>query len=71
MFDAHTAQKVAGGDVNSACIFFVTWYGLVTDAADEAVAVHNYIDIFGDQQFHPTDEGVDVNLLVLADDGFA
>ena len=71
MFDTHTAQKVAGGDVDGAGLFFGTCHTLIIDTADETVAVHDHIDVFGNQQFHPTEEGVDVNLLVLADDGLA
>lgn len=71
MFDTHTAQKVAGSDMNGVDLFFGACHSLVTDAADEAVAVHDHIDVFGNQQFHPADESVDVDLLVLADDGLA
>ena len=71
MLDAHAAQKVAGGDVNGVGIHIVALYRLVTGATDETVALHNHIDVVGNEQFHATQEGVDVYLLVLADNGLS
>ena len=67
MLDAHAAQKVAGSDMEGVGILVGALLGLVTRAADETVALHYHIDVGGNEQFHSTQEGVDVDLLVLAD----
>ena len=71
ILDAHATQEVAGGDVDSVGIIFWTLHRLVTGAADETVAFNNHIDVGGNEQFHSTQEGVDVYLLVLADHGLS
>ena len=71
MFDAHATQKVAGGDMNPVGSLVGARYRFITNAANETVAVHHHIDIFGYQQFHAAQESVDVNFLVLADDSVA
>ena len=43
MFDAHPAQEVAGGDVNSAGILVGTCHGLVADTADDCSSCHNVL----------------------------
>ena len=43
-------------------------YGMITNTADEASALHLDIDVSGNKQFDAATEGVDVNLLVLRDD---
>ena len=68
MFDAHAAKKVAGGDVNSACVFIGKGRCLVANATNKAVAFDNHIDILGGQQLHPAEERVDVNFFIFADD---
>ena len=71
MLDVHTTQKVAGSDVDSVSVLVGTSLCLVTGAADETVALHYHIYIGGNKQLHATQESVDVNVLVLADNGLA
>ena len=46
-------------------------YCVIANAADEAMALHLHIDRCGHQELDTAAEGVDVNLLVLCDDGLA
>ena len=71
MLDAHAAQEVAGGDMDGMGILTRALHRLVTGTADEAVALHNHINVGGNEQFHSTQECVDVNLLVFGDNGLA
>ena len=57
--------------MDSASILVWTLYGFVTDPANKTVAIHYHVDILGDQQFHATEERVDINFLVLVNDGIA
>ena len=45
--------------------------GMITDAADETVAFYHDVDMGGYDEFDATAEGVDVDLLILVDDGLA
>ena len=67
MLDAHAAQEVAGGDIKAGRIGYRAPCSLVADPADETVALVNHIDVIGHKQFNTTEEGVDINLLVLLD----
>ena len=46
-------------------------YGMITDTADEAAALHLDIDVSGYKQLDTAAKRVDVNLLVLRDDSLA
>ena len=45
--------------------------GMIADATDEAAAFHHDVDVGGHEELDAAAEGVDVNLLVLGDDGLA
>ena len=46
-------------------------YGMITDTADEAAALHLDIDVSGYKQLDTAAERMNVNLLVLRDDSLA
>ena len=71
LFDAHSAKKVASSDMNTMSILVGACHSLVANATDEAMTVDHDINIVGDHEFYPAEERVDVNFLVLVNDGIA
>ena len=45
--------------------------GLIADTAKETMALNDYINIVGHQQFHSTEKRMDIDFLILADDRVA
>ena len=69
-FDTHATQKVAGDDMETRSTGNGASCSLITHTANEAVTLHQHIDMLGDKQFDTAQKGVDIYFLVLADDGF-
>ena len=71
ILDIHAAEEIAGDDVEGGGFRVGVACGMVADAADEAVAIHFDVDMGGHEELNATAEGVDVDFLVLGDDGLA
>ena len=71
ILDVYAAEEIAGDDVEGGGFRVGGMCGMIADAADEAAALYYDIDVGGHEELDAAAEGVDVNLLVLVDDGFA
>ena len=71
ILDIYATEEVAGDDVEGGGFRIGVACGMITDTTDEAAALHYDIDVGGHEELDAAAEGVDVNLLVLGDDGLA
>ena len=71
MFDIHTTEKIAGDDVDGGSFRVGGMGGTIANTTNEAAAFYYDVDMGGHEEFNAAAEGVDINLLVLGDDGLA
>jgi hypothetical protein len=71
ILDIHAAQEIAGDDVKGRGFRVGGVHGMIADATDETLAFYFHIDRCGDKDFNAAAEGVDVDFLILGDDGLA
>lgn len=71
ILDIHSAEEIAGDDVDGWSFRVGGMCDMITYATDEASAFYLHINRRGHNEFDAPTEGVDVDLLVLGDDGFA
>ena len=71
ILDIHAAEEIAGDDVEGGGFRVGVACGMLADAADETPALHFDVDVSGYEELDAAAEGVDVDLLVLGDDGLA
>ena len=71
ILDIYATEEIAGNDVEGRYSAVGFAFGMIADAADEALAFHLNIDRRGNDNLNAAEESVDVNLLVLGDGRFA
>ena len=71
IFDINSAEEIAGDNVEGGGFWVGSMCGMITDATDEAAALHYDVDMGGHEELDASAEGVDVDFLVLGDDSFA
>ena len=69
IFYVHAAKEIAGDNVDGGSFRVGGMCSMVADAADEATALNDDVDMGGHKKLDAAAEGVDVYLLVIGDDG--
>jgi len=71
ILDIYTAEEIAGDDVDGGGFRVGIACGMIANTADKAAAFYDNVDMGGQEEFDAATEGVDVDFLVLSDDGLA
>ena len=71
IFDVHAAKEIVGNDVDGGGIRVGGMCGMIANATEETTAFHYYIDVGGHEELDAATESVDVDFLILGDDGLA
>ena len=67
----YATEEIAGDDVEGGCRAVDFAFGMIADAANEALAFHLHIDRCGHDDLNAAEESMDVDFLILRNSRFA